>query len=124
MIKLLTSVGEFELEQADNVPITAENIDIIAEAFKKYRIESGGLVGGDVLVLSSGLRDNYAIRVCINEPLPPPQPNDALLVACKLAARVMNDYGNATNWPPDMPMEYAEAVNALRAAINEAGAKE
>ena len=41
----------------------------------------------------------------------------ALLKAADFAQRTMNDYGNATNWPPDMPMEYATAINKLRDAV-------
>lgn len=41
----------------------------------------------------------------------------ALVNACRVAAITMNDYGNTANWPPDMPMEYAEAINGLRTAL-------
>jgi len=41
----------------------------------------------------------------------------ALVEAVDFAQRTMNDYGNATNWPPDMPMEYATAINKLRDAV-------
>ena len=41
----------------------------------------------------------------------------ALVEAADFAQRTMNDYGNATNWPPDMPMDYATAINKLRDAV-------
>ena len=41
----------------------------------------------------------------------------ALAEAADFAQRTMNDYGNATNWPPDMSMEYATAINKLRDAL-------
>jgi hypothetical protein len=37
--------------------------------------------------------------------------------SCKRASKAMNDYGNITNWPSEMPNEYPNAINALRAAI-------
>lgn len=33
------------------------------------------------------------------------------------AHRVMNLYGNITNWPSEMPGEYADVINELRAAV-------
>jgi len=41
----------------------------------------------------------------------------ALVEAADFAQRTMNDYGNAINWPSDMPMEYATAINKLRDAV-------
>ena len=41
----------------------------------------------------------------------------ALVETADFAQRTMNEYGNATNWPPDMPMEYATAINKLRDAV-------
>ena len=37
---------------------------------------------------------------------------------CRRAAREMNNLGNLTNWPPEMPMSYAEMINELRAATD------
>lgn len=37
------------------------------------------------------------------------------------AARVMNEYGNITNWPPEMPAEYAEVINELRSGVDNGG---
>ena len=43
-----------------------------------------------------------------------------LLDASMFAATQMGHYGNIANWPADMPMEYGDAINRLRAAIAKA----
>ena len=50
-----------------------------------------------------------------NKPLIKAAPD--LLAVAKRAAAVMNLYGNITNWPMEMPHEYADVINDLRAAI-------
>ena len=42
----------------------------------------------------------------------------ALVNLCHRAAAEMNSLGNLTNWPPEMPMSYAEMINELRAATD------
>jgi hypothetical protein len=46
-----------------------------------------------------------------------------LLEAARFAVKIMLDWGNAINWPVEMPMSYAEAINQLNAAIARAEGK-
>ena len=41
----------------------------------------------------------------------------AMYEALEKAVRVMNTFGNITNWPEEMPQEYAEAINEGRTAL-------
>jgi hypothetical protein len=50
--------------------------------------------------------------------------HDELVSACRVAITEMINLGNILNWPVEMPMSYANAINGLKAALENLDDKE
>ena len=44
---------------------------------------------------------------------------DVLVNACRVAVTEMINIGNILNWPIEIPMSYANAINGLKAALED-----